>query len=447
MKLLHLKISMLIFLALIIMSCKFGNTDDQAGDLVSYITSKATELNVAADMDELMEKSGDKRLKLLGEASHGTHEYYAWRDSISRRLISEKGFSFIVVEGDWASLYELNRYVKDMDGAAASARAVMEDLERWPLWMWGNEEVEGLIEWLREYNTDRSFEDKVGFYGMDVYDEWNSKASLYSFLEKHDPALLSDVESLYDCFAPYGEDSWDYARAVGRGSSDCTNETAAVVELIRNSQEQLDVSEYEFLYAKQNAYVIKYAEKFYRQSVESRGPESWNSRVRHMFLTVNRLLDHYGNDSKGIVWAHNTHVGDARATHMANRGQVNIGQLAREEFGEENVFITGFGTYTGTVKAGRQWEGRMQKLNVPKAHRDSYEYLLNQVHYDNYFLVFDEQDREHAEFAEERGHRAIGVVYNPEREVPGNYVISVLPERYDAFIFFEETKALSPIRR
>ncbi len=445
MKLFRSEILLFILITAVVIGCKFGDPADEGNDLVSYLTSKAIELHTSADMDELIEKAGDKRLKLLGEASHGTHEYYAWRDSISRRLISEKDFSFIAVEGDWASLYELNRYVKDMEGAAGSAREVLENLERWPLWMWGNKEVEGLIEWLREYNMGRSFEDKVGFYGMDVYDEWNSKAALYAFLEKHDPALLENVRSLYDCFAPYGEDSWEYARSVRMGQPDCTAETAAVVELIRNSQDRLDVSDYEFLYAKQNALVLKYAEKFYRQSIQSRGPESWNSRVEHMFLTVNRLLDFYGDGAQGIVWAHNTHVGDARATEMANRGRANIGQLSREELGAGNVFITGFGTYTGTVKAGRQWGERMLKLNVPEAHRDSYEYLLNQVPYNNYMLIFDEQDRAHDEFAEPHGHRAIGVVYNPEREVPGNYVVSILPQRYDAFIFFEKTRALSPL--
>jgi len=191
---------------------------------------------------------------------------------------------------------------------------------------------------------------------------------------------------------------------------------------------------------------VKYAEKFYRNSAISRGPDGWNSRVEYMFLTVNRLLDKYGDDAKGIVWAHNTHVGDARKTEMKNRGQVNIGQLSREDLGRENVFITGFGTYTGTVKAGRQWEGNMQKMNVPEAHRDSYEYLLNKVGYDNFMLIFDDQDREHEELMIERGHRAIGVVYNPEREVPGNYVVTLLPERYDAFIFFEKTRALNPIK-
>ncbi len=446
MKPLKLKILLLVSATIIIMGCKLGESNKDE-DLDSYIASKAIELNSSADIDELIEKAGDKRLMLLGEASHGTHEYYVWRDSICRRLISEKGFSFIAVEGDWASLYELNRYVKDMEGSAGSAREVLKNFDRWPEWMWGNEEVEGLIEWLRDYNKDLSFEDKVGFYGKDVYDEWNSMAALYNFLEKHDQQLLGEVKALYNCFDPYGEDSGQYARAVGQGQPNCSEEVSAVVDLMRDSRDRFkDVSDYDYFYAKQNALVVKYAEKFYRNSAISRGPDGWNSRVEYMFLTVNRLLDKYGDDAKGIVWAHNTHVGDARKTEMKNRGQVNIGQLSREDLGRENVFITGFGTYTGTVKAGRQWEGNMQKMNVPEAHRDSYEYLLNKVGYDNFMLIFDDQDREHEELMIERGHRAIGVVYNPEREVPGNYVVTLLPERYDAFIFFEKTRALNPIK-
>jgi len=445
MKLLRLNVMLIIATTIIIMSCGPGKTGDN-NDVLSYITSRATELNTSAELDKIVEKAGDKRLKLLGEASHGTHEYYVWRDSICRRLISEKGFSFIAVEGDWASLYELNRYVKDMEGAADSAKEVLENLDRWPEWMWGNEEVAGLIEWLREYNKDLNFEDKVGFYGKDVYDEWNSMASLNDFLEEHDGELLEEVKALYDCFAQYGEDSGEYARAVAQEQPNCSDEVSAVVELMRDSRDRFeDVSDYEYFYAKQNALVVKYAEEFYRNSAISRGPEGWNSRVEYMFLTVNRLLDKYGDDSKGIVWAHNTHVGDARATEMTGRGQVNIGQLAREDLGRENVFITGFGTYTGTVKAGSQWEGPRQKMNVPEAPDGSYEYLFNHIEYDNFILVFDENDRQHEGLKEERGHRAIGVVYNPAREVPGNYVMTVLTERYDAFIFLNETQALNPL--
>ncbi len=441
-KSLKVKILLLVFFAITAISCKLENKD-----LDSHISSRALELNSSADLDKIIEKAADKRLKLLGEASHGTHEYYVWRDSISRRLISEKNYSFIAVEGDWASLYELNRYVKNMEGAAESAREVLESLDRWPPWMWGNKEVEGLIEWLRDYNEGLDFKDKVGFYGMDVYGEWNSLAVLKDFLKEHNDEIYNQVKEYYDCFSPYDNDSWEYARAAARRQHDCVDETLKAVELIKASRNQLDgLSDYEYFFAKQNAYVVKYAEKFYRKSAVSRGPESWNSRVEHMFLTVKRLLDLYGENSKGIVWAHNTHVGDASATEMANRGQVNIGQLSREEFGDDNVFITGFGTYTGKVNAGRQWGAQMQVLNVPEAHRDSYEYLLNKVEYENFFIVFNEQDRQHEEFIELRGHRAIGVVYNPEREVPGNYVATILPKRYDAFIFFEKTKELNPFR-
>lgn len=435
----------IIFFIIITLGCK-PNQANKEGSLVSYIESKATELNTSSELDEIINNAADKRLMLLGEASHGTHEYYTWRDSISRRLIKEEGFSFIAVEGDWASLYELNRYVKNLEDAPGSAKEILQNFERWPTWLWGNEEVLALIEWLREYNKNLDFDDKVGFYGMDVYDEWNSIYSLYNFLEKHDEELLENVKELYSCFEQYDGDTRQYAHSINRGASDCAEELKAVVDLIKKSRDNFEkLSDYEYFYGKQNAYVVKYAEKFYRYSVQSRGPESWNRRVDHMNQTVQRLLDLYGDDSQGIVWAHNTHVGDARATEMSNHGRVNIGQLSRETFGHDKVFITGFGTYTGTVKAGSGWESQMQKMEVPKAHEDSFEYTLNNVKYNNFVLVFDEDSRKHEEFNKPKGHRAIGVVYNPRREVPGNYVATILPQRYDAFIFFKNTKALNPL--
>ncbi len=439
------RLNMIIISALLAISCKTGNST-RGETLVSYLDSKAIELSSSKDLDNIIENAGDCRFALLGEASHGTHEYYVWRDSISRRLISEKGFSFIAVEGDWASLYEVNRYVKNLDGAAESAEDILRSLERWPEWMWGNAEVLGLIEWIREYNKGLDFEDKVGFYGMDVYDEWNSMTSLLNFLEKHEIEIYHEIKSLYDCFTPYNEDIRSYLRSINSGQSDCSEKTKAVVDLLLDSRELFEGnSNYEYFYALQNAKVIKNAEKFYRKSAFRRGPDSWNVRAEHMFATVTSLQELYGNDSKGIVWAHNTHVGDARATDMARRGEVNIGQLTREEFGSEDVFITGFGTYEGSVKAGSQWEGAMQRMNIPRAHQDSYEHLLNQVKYNNYLLIFDTEDREHEALTEQRGHRAVGVVYNPQREVPDNYVITKLPFRYDAFIFFRTTRALDAL--
>lgn len=415
------------------------------GPLEKWIASRARPLSVAADMDELIDRAGDAKLVLLGEASHGTHEYYAWRDSISRRLISEKGFRFIAVEGDWASLYELNRYVKDMPGAADSALDVLMGLDRWPMWMWGNREVLGLIEWLRSTNDGSPSDQKVGFYGMDVYDEWRSKRVLKAFLKEHHPGMYGEARDLLDCFSAFDGDSWMYAQAVARGRPDCTAATGALVALLREGREDLaHVSDEDYFYAMQNALVVKYAEQFYRKAVTRQDASSWNSRVRYMHLCVSRLLEAYGPEAKGIVWAHNTHIGDARFTEMYHQRQENIGQLSRLKHGPEEVFLIGFGTYEGTVKAGAGWGERMQRMQVPEARPGSIETVLKEAGPERFYLLFDDADRTHEAFMEPMGNRAIGVTYNPRND-RFQYVMTIVPLRYDALIFFRRTQALESL--
>jgi len=427
--------------------CSYGN---QGGteSLPDYIAGRAKPVTSSANLDPIIQAAGDRKLALLGEASHGTHEYYAWRDSISRRLIVEMGFNFIAVEGDWASLYELNRYVKNMPGAASSAREVLLGLDRWPLWMWGNEEVVALAEWLREFNEPLPAEEKVGFYGMDVYDEWRSKRALLDLLAELNPDLHKQVHALLACFRPFNGDSWAYARSVQRGMQSCEGEFQQIVKLVEEELAgQSDIYRYDHFYVLQNALVVMHAEKFYRKAVASQDASSWNSRANYMNLTVNRLLELYGPDSKGIVWAHNTHVGDARFTEMRQFRQENIGQMAREQHGPENVFIVGFSTYRGNVKAGSEWGSAMRNMRVPGARSNSIENKFSQTGLDRFVMVFNEEDRQHEAFNEPIGNRAIGVVYTPARDHQQNYVLSIVPLRYDAMLFFRETRALNPLRR
>jgi erythromycin esterase len=437
------KTILIIATFLLIVNCCFGNTDESAR-LVSYIESRAKPMEKSSDLDEIINACEGSKLVLLGEASHGTHEYYAWRDSISRRLISEHGFNFIAVEGDWASIYELNRYVKNLPGAASSAKEVLEKLDRWPQWMWGNKEVEALAERLRGYNDNLPYSKKVGFYGMDVYDEWRSKEVLLSYVERKAPHLLEQIMLNYSCIGPFKPDSWLYARAAALGETNCIEELKNVVDLLAMEREKIEVDDYDYFYAMQNALVVKHAEKFYRKAVSSRDASSWNSRVRYMHLTVSRLLYLYGENSKGIVWAHNTHIGDARFTEMSNWKQENIGHLFRVELGPENVFLIGFGTYEGTVKAGSQWGSRMQTMKIPKAAAGSFEEILSKVSQNRFFLIFNDEDRRNEDFVAPRGNRAVGVVYNPRNDHHQNYVLTILPLRYDVFLFFKETKALNP---
>jgi len=409
------------------------------------ITEKAKLLENASSLDPLIAAAGDKKLVLLGEDSHGTHEYYVWRDIISRRLIEEHDFSFIAVEGDFASLYKLNQYVKNVEGAGRSAREILLQLNRWPTWMWANEEVVVLAEWLRNHNDRLPQDKKVGFYGMDVYDEWHSKEMVLDMLKRTDETIFNYAKQQYNCFNPHKGDSWQYAHAVKGGKPDCAEATNRVVEYIRSNREGLNnLSNDAYFYLLQNAIVVHNAEEFYRESVTSKDAASWNSRVFHMRETVGDLLALYGQNSKGVVWAHNTHIGDASFTSMRNTGEKNIGQLKRESLGKENVFLVGFSSYKGKVIAGSSWGARMEEMTIPNAINNSVETQLKKTGLNAFYLIFDEEDRLEKNL-KVTGHRAIGVVYNPQFD-RRQFVPTIVPMRDDALIFFKETKALQPLR-
>ncbi len=424
--------------------CSPGQGNDSQR-LADHFSPKAIPLTGASDLDRLIDEAGSRKLVLLGEASHGTSEFYSWRAQISKRLISEKRFSFIAVEGDWASIYRLNEYVKNAPGASKSAKEVLRGFNRWPQWMWANEDIEQLAEWLREYNMNLPDDKKVGFYGMDIYGQWEAMDDLLEFTGKYLPEYHQEIQRNLQCFANYGRDEWMYAKAVSRGHSSCQRALSEVVNLLRALIEEKGASDdKQFFRAKQNALVVKNAEDFFRLAI-SDNAGSWNSRANHMWLSVQRLLNLYGPDSRGIVWAHNTHVGDSYATSMRFQGMVNIGNLSRSELGSDQVFITGFGTYTGRVNAGSNWGSSMEKMQIPPGIKDSFEDVFSRLEHENFYLLFDEEDRTNELLNQYRGHRAIGVVYNPLHEA-GNYVPTILPHRYNAFIFIRNTNPLEPVR-
>lgn len=409
------------------------------------IKQKAIPLEGSASLDQLISAAANKELVLLGEASHGTHEYYFWRDKISRRLITEHHFSFIAVEGDFASLYHLNRYVKNLDGAGSSAKEVLLKLDRCT-WMWANEEVVVLAEWLRKHNDSLSQDKKVGFYGMDVYDEWNSKKVVLELLESTNRTAYTYVKEQYRCFDPHKGDSWRYAHAVKAGKKDCASATLNVVNFVKNNRNNFpELNDDDYFYLLQNTIVVHHAEEFYRESVLSKSSVSWNSRVNHMHGTVQNLLELYGDNSKGIVWAHNTHIGDAEYTNMRNSGNENIGQLTRNELGENNVFLVGFTTYEGQVMAGSSWGAPMRKMTIPPAIPNSIEYKLNEINEDKFYLIFNPEDRK-GKNLKPIGNRAVGVVYNPRRD-QRQFVPTIVPLRYDALFFFKNTTALRVLKK
>ena len=305
------------------------------------------------DPDPLLELIGDAKYVLLGEASHGTSEFYMWRAEITKRLVTEKGFSFIAVEGDWPDCYRVNRYAKGMENSGSSAYEVLHAFSRWPTWMWANREIVDLIEWLRSHNKGvENPGKKVGFYGLDVYSLWESLDVIMQYLHKNYPGAMKSAIKAYRCFEPYGRDVEEYAKATAFIPESCEDEVAdMLIELRRKAGGEDDDNDGRFkadgreahFNAEQNAVVARNAELYYRTMMHG-GAASWNVRDHHMVNTLEHLMKFHGSDAKSIVWAHNTHIGDARATDMRQAKMVNLGQLAREQAGHDNVVLVGLGT-------------------------------------------------------------------------------------------------------
>jgi erythromycin esterase-like protein len=309
--------------------------------------------------------------------------------------------------------------------------------------MWGNYEIASLVTWLNNYNQDKPAENKIGFFGLDVYCLWESMTEVMPYLKGAEPNVLKAAQKVHSCFQPFNADAALYAQAVVNMESDCRTETSrfwgAVQKLTKDKPAK---SEADFV-MEQNALVALNGERYYRAMVSS-GTQSWNIRDEHMTSTLKRLLSFHGAGSKAIVWEHNTHVGDARYTDMAQSGEVNVGQLIRKELGEENVFIVGLGTYEGTVIAAKQWGAPYETMEVPKAEAGSWEDILHKLNTGNK-LILSKDIRENKFLKKPIGHRAIGVVYHSDGIQFPHFVPSVMPRRYDAFVFIDKTNALHPI--
>lgn len=410
---------------------------------IQLIKNKSTLIKNMHHLNALIEKAANARIVMLGEASHGTHEYYTWRSYISQQLIEEKGFNFIAVEGDWPDCYRINQYIK---GQSQEKKAVnvLKTFSRWPTWMWVNWETVALSEWLFKHNKKLAQKQKVGFYGLDVYSLWDSLDAILNYLKQKDPVALAEAEKAIQCFEPYKtDDGSSYAYATQLVPELCTDEVVNLLKEVQQKLPQYDVDSEHVFNAEQNALIAVNAEKYYRAMIKG-GPQSWNIRDSHMEETLERLLELHGSGTKAIVWAHNTHIGDSRATDMTDEGMYNMGELVRTKYSKEDVYLVGFGSYEGRVMAGNSWGAPMHDVEVPEAKEDSWESLLHSAGEENK-LIFME-DIPDSFFSTKRiGHRAIGVVYRPAYERYGNYVPSILPQRYDAFVFIDKTKALHPL--
>jgi erythromycin esterase-like protein len=395
------------------------------------------------DLDVLINQIGDARVVLLGEATHGTADFYNWRAAITKRLIKEKGFDFIASESEWADSYRVNNFIKGAKQDSTAAVELLKHYDRWPTWMWGNYEIASLVTWLNDYNQTKAAADKVGFFGLDVYCLWESISEVMPYIKSADASVVKAAQKVHHCFQPYNADVQQYAIAVANLEDDCRSETNRFWKSIHKLTEDKPTRNEADFVMEQNALVALNGERYYRAMVTS-GSASWNIRDEHMAETLKRLLSFHGADAKAIVWEHNSHVGDARYTNMAENGEVNVGQLVRKEVGENNVFIVGFGTYQGTVIASEEWGKPYKKMEVPKAESGSWEDILHKLNPGNKIIISKEIS-ENKFFKRPVDHRAIGVVYHPAEVQFPYYVPSKIHKRYDAFIFIDNTQALHPI--
>jgi erythromycin esterase-like protein len=406
-----------------------------------------------AQYDALLEGIGDARVVLLGEATHGTHEFYRERAFITRRLIAEKGFSAVAVEADWPDAYRINRYVRgtgtDEEGVQALA-----DFGRFPTWMWRNADVLDFIGWLRTHNDRQPKEKRAGFYGLDLYSLRASMQAVLRYLDKVDPEGARRARRRYSCFDHFGEELQEYGYAASAGlHPSCEREVVTqLLELHRQRAEYASrdgrVAADEFFFAEQNARLVRNAEEYYRTMFGGRA-DSWNLRDHHMMDTLQelmRFLDRTRPDARVVVWAHNSHLGDARATEMSERGELNVGQLARQAFGG-NAVLVGFTTYTGTVTAASHWDGAAQRKQVRPALPGSYERLFHDVQIPRFLLPLRTDLDLASALAAPRLERAIGVLYLPESERVSHYFHARLPEQFDFVLHFDETRAVEPLER
>jgi erythromycin esterase-like protein len=406
----------------------------------------------ARDYDALMDLVGDARFVLIGEASHGTHEFYHERAEITKRLIQEKGFNAVAVEADWPDAYRVNCYVRGRGGDRTPDEA-LGSFQRYPLWMWRNTVVHDFVGWLRAHNEQRSGgQAQVGFYGVDLYSLYSSAEAVLKYLEGVDPEAAQRARYRYSCFKDFGEDSQAYGYAASFGMTQpCEGEVVnQLMELQHRAMEyrNLDgqLAEDEYFYAEQNARLVKNAEEYYRSMFAAR-VSSWNLRDCHMADTLDALCGHFesrGIPPKVVVWEHNSHLGDARATEMGRDGEWNVGQLVRERHGDQARLI-GFSTYTGTVTAASEWDAPAERKRVRPGMEGSYERLFHQVGIPNFFLPLRGGGPAADALRTSRLERAIGVIYAPETERWSHYFHAELADQFDAVIHYDETRALRPL--
>lgn len=397
----------------------------------------------SANLEPLLARIGDARVVLLGEATHGTSEFYRMRENISRELIDRKGFNFIAIEADWPDAARIDRYVRHAGHRSARWSA----FARFPAWMWRNQETRKFVDWLRARNTGLPKHERVALHGLDLYSLYNSIHSVIAYLEQVDPATAEVARRRYACLTPWQSNPASYGYvALNDQYRSCEREVVSMLSDLLIAEQRYAAQDGEhFLDAVQNARLVANAERYYRKMYYG-SRASWNLRDSHMFETLRNLLNFYGPRSKAIVWAHNSHIGDCRATEVSRRGEHNIGQLCREEFGA-GAYLVGFGTHSGHVAAASDWDGPMEVKQIRPSMAGSYERLCHDAGCANFLLPLRNPKSEQLieDLSKPRLERAIGVIYRPETELQSHYFQAVLPRQFDEYIWVDQSSAVSPL--
>jgi erythromycin esterase-like protein len=425
-------------------------------DLITLCRHHARELRAGAEDDgrswaALVDQLGDAQLVLIGEASHGTHEFYRARARLTQRLITDKGFTAVAVEADWPDAYRINRYVRGQGPDVVAAES-LSGFARFPAWMWRNTDVLDFVGWLRDHNDGLPGDGvRAGFYGLDLYSLYASMDAVVAYLDRADPAAADQARARYACFEQSGDDGQRYGMSAGLGlSSSCEREVLEqLVELRRHAPEfagATPTAQDEYFFAEQNAKVALHAEAYYRAMFEGQ-VSSWNLRDQHMMATLQALIDHLQQmtgTAKVVVWAHNSHLGDARSTDMGRAGELNLGQLVRERHGTAAQLV-GLTTHAGTVTAASSWGGPALRKVVRPSLPGSFEAIFHRTGVPRFWLSLRQDAVLEAALHQPRLERAIGVIYAPETERASHYFHADLSGQFDVMIHFDETRALEPL--
>ena len=397
----------------------------------------------SANLEPLLDRIGDARIVLIGEATHGTSEFYRMRNRITTELIRKKGFRFVSIEGDWPDAARIDHYVRHFEYSPSEWIA----FARFPTWMWRNVEVREFVDWLRHHNHGLSAKSRVAFHGLDLYSLYSSIRAVLQYLDEVDPSTAAVARERYGCLTPWQTDPATYGRAALTGSyRSCEDDVVHMLTAISQKHREYATHDGErFLDVMQNARVVANAERYYRVMYYG-SRASWNLRDTYMFETLQTLIEHHQPDNKAIIWAHNSHVGDAVATEMSARGEINIGHLCRRNFGD-NVYAIGFGTDNGKVAAASDWDGPMEIKSIVPSMRNSYERLFHKTTLPGFLLPLRNASAALRNgLLEARMQRAIGVIYRPETEFASHYFQAVLPQQFDEYIWVDSTHAVTPIK-